>query len=207
MWLLCVCVCVCVCIHGSKSVSCSVVSDSVIPWTLAIALQAPLSMGFSRQEYWSGLPFPSLGDLLDPGIEHRSSTLQATSFLGGSDSKEIAFNVGDLCSIHIYIYRLPRWLNSKECTCKAGDGVQCRRRGFHPLVGKIPWRRKWQPTPVFLPEISQGQRSLASYVGSKELDATKPHHHIYTHTNIWIYLYFFLRMANIYKVSSSQSGT
>ena len=37
------------------------------PWT--VAYQAPLSMGFSRQEYWSGLPFPSPGDLLDPGFE------------------------------------------------------------------------------------------------------------------------------------------
>ena len=40
-------------------------------------LQAPLSMGFSRQEYYSGLPFPSPGDLPDPGIEPRSPTLQA----------------------------------------------------------------------------------------------------------------------------------
>ena len=39
--------------------SCSVMSDSVTPWT--VACQAPLSMGFSRQEYWSELPFPSLG--------------------------------------------------------------------------------------------------------------------------------------------------
>ena len=39
-------------------------------WT--VALQAPLSMGFSRQEYWSGLPFPPPGDLLDPGIEPAS---------------------------------------------------------------------------------------------------------------------------------------
>ena len=39
--------------------------------------QAPPSMGFSRQEYWSGLPFPSLGDLPDPGIKPRSITLQA----------------------------------------------------------------------------------------------------------------------------------
>ena len=45
------------------------------PWTLAS--QVPLPMGFSRQEYWSGLPFPSPGDLLDPGIEPRSPTLQA----------------------------------------------------------------------------------------------------------------------------------
>ena len=41
--------------------------------------QAPLCMGFSRQEYWSGLPFPSLGDLSNPGIEPRSPALQADS--------------------------------------------------------------------------------------------------------------------------------
>ena len=45
------------------------------PWT--VAYQAPLSMGFSRQEYWSGLPFPSPGDLPDPGIEPWSPALQA----------------------------------------------------------------------------------------------------------------------------------
>ena len=45
------------------------------PWT--VAYQAPPSMRFSRQEYWSGLPFPSPGDLSDPGIEPRSPTLQA----------------------------------------------------------------------------------------------------------------------------------
>ena len=44
------------------------------PWT--VAYQVPPSMGFSRQEYWSGLPFPSPGDLPDPGIEPRSPTLQ-----------------------------------------------------------------------------------------------------------------------------------
>ena len=43
----------------------------------AVAYQAPLSMGFSRQEYWSGMPFPSPRDLPDPGIEPRSPTLQA----------------------------------------------------------------------------------------------------------------------------------
>ena len=42
-----------------------------------IAYQAPLSMGFSRQEYWSGLPFPSPGDLPDPGIKGGSPALQA----------------------------------------------------------------------------------------------------------------------------------
>ena len=47
------------------------------PWI--VAYQASLSMGFSRQEYWSGLPFPSPGDLPDPGIKPRSPALQADS--------------------------------------------------------------------------------------------------------------------------------
>ena len=47
----------------------------MIPWS--VAYQAPQSMGFSKQEYWSGLPFPSPGDLSDPGIEPGSPTLQA----------------------------------------------------------------------------------------------------------------------------------
>ena len=51
------------------------------PWTAA--LQAPLSMGFSRQEYWSGLPFLSPGDLPDPGIKPRSPALQADSLPTG----------------------------------------------------------------------------------------------------------------------------
>ena len=53
--------------------SCSVLSDSVIPW--AVAFQAPLSMGFPRQEYWSGLPFPSPWDLPNPGIKPASPEL------------------------------------------------------------------------------------------------------------------------------------
>ena len=51
---------------NSKNESCSVMSDSVTPWI--VTCQAPLSMEFSRQEYWSGLPFPSPGDLPDPGV-------------------------------------------------------------------------------------------------------------------------------------------
>ena len=49
------------------------------PWT--VAYQVPPSMEFSRQEYWSGLPFPSPGDLPDPGIEPRSPALQAEALL------------------------------------------------------------------------------------------------------------------------------
>ena len=49
----------------------------VTPWT--VACQAPLSMAFSRQEYWSGLPFPPPGNLPNPGIEPMSLALQADS--------------------------------------------------------------------------------------------------------------------------------
>ena len=50
-----------------------------------------------------------------------------------------------------------------------------KRRGFNPWVGKIPWRRKWQPTPVFLLGESHGQRSLVGYgpEGCKESDTTE----------------------------------
>ena len=58
-----------------KAKSLSHVRLFATPWT--IAYEAPPSMGFSRQEYWSGLPFPSLGDLPDPGIKPGSPTLQA----------------------------------------------------------------------------------------------------------------------------------
>ena len=57
------------------------------PWT--VAHQAPLSMGFSRQEYWSGLPFPSPGDLPDPGIEPRSPELQADALTSEPPGKPL----------------------------------------------------------------------------------------------------------------------
>ena len=83
---------------------------------------------------------------------------------------------------------LPRRHSGEESTC------QCRtykRHGFDPWVGKIPWRRKWQPTPVVLPGESHGWRSLAGYslwVG-KESDRTE-HSHTHTHwlmfAKLWI---------------------
>ena len=51
----------------------------------------------------------------------------------------------------------PWWLRGKE------SAYQCKRYGFNPGVRKITWRRKWQPTPVFLPGKSHGQRSLVGY--------------------------------------------
>ena len=61
----------------------------VTPWT--VAYQAPLSMEFSRQEYWSGLPFPSPGALPDPGIELGTPALQADALL--SDPPQFGFSL------------------------------------------------------------------------------------------------------------------
>ena len=66
-------------VHQAGSISYLVVSTLPTPCTAA--LQAPLSMGFPRQEYWSGLPFPSPGDLPNPETELRSPALQADSLL------------------------------------------------------------------------------------------------------------------------------
>ena len=61
------CVCVCVCANKQVAGTLSHAQLFVTPWT--VAHQAPLSMEFSRQEYWSGLSFPSPDSLSDPGIE------------------------------------------------------------------------------------------------------------------------------------------
>ena len=81
---VCVCVCVCVCACARGRVCTQLLSHVRLfatPWT--ITCQAPLSMEFSRQEYWSGLPFPSPGDLPNPRIEPASlaSPALASSFI------------------------------------------------------------------------------------------------------------------------------
>ena len=70
-----------------QSLAQSCPTDSATPWT--VAHQAPPSTGFSRQEYWTGLPFPSPGDLPDPGIEPRSPTLQADALTSEPPHKTI----------------------------------------------------------------------------------------------------------------------
>ena len=64
------------------------------------------------------------------------------------------------------------WCQCKEPACQCR---RCKRHKFDPWLGKIPWRREWQPTPVILPGESHGQRSLVGYSpwGCKELDMTE----------------------------------
>ena len=72
----------------------------------------------------------------------------------------------------------PASTSGKGSSCKCR---RCKRGWFDPWVGKIPWRRAWQPTPVFLPGESHGQRNLAVYSlqGRKELDMTEVTKHAY----------------------------
>ena len=72
---------------------------------------------------------------------------------------EIGYRVSNLGSIPGQ--GLPRWLSGIESTCRCR---RCRRHGFDPWVGKIPWSRKWQSTPVFLLGESHGQRTLVDYI-------------------------------------------
>ena len=67
--------------------------------------------------------------------------------------------------------QVAQWLKKKPaCQCR-----RQKRHGFNPCVGKIPWRRAWQPAPVFLPGEPHGEKSLAGYspCGRKELDTLK----------------------------------
>ena len=258
------------CVHNDSHV-CAMLSHFsrvqlfATPWT--VACQVPLSIRFSRQEYWTGLPFPPPGDLPNPGIEptsvtstcidrkifypyyHQGNQIAKSDTGLFSVSKQVKKGFllwADLLEKHTYsssiqLYRcrtwwaedmfvwrerchrlwagrhsasqdsgpllllshvapgsthikgvscltgLPRWCGGKESTW------QCRRykrHRFHPWVGEIPWRRKWQPTPGFLPGEFHGQRSL---VGLQSTGSPRVRHnwtgaHTHTHTHIHMLL-------------------
>ena len=103
------------------------------------------------------------------------------------ERREPCYTVGgnvDLCG-H---YGFPRWLSGKESDCK------CRRCGFNPWVRKIPWRRKWQPTPVLLPAKPHGQRSLEGYSpgGHKRVG-----HDLATKQQLWKIIQRFFRKLRV----------
>ena len=111
-----------------------------------------------------------------------TSTRHSYPFLPAQDSQERDPRWEGSCSLLTWLRKqklclsqkgLPRWLNGKESACRCSRHRRC---GFSPWVGKIPWRRKWQPTPVFLPGESHRQRSLAGYSpkGCKQSDTVEP---------------------------------
>ena len=100
--------------------------------------------------YWAwGREFSSTWKVIWANSRHNNPTdfLHAPHL--GSHSMYSNQNKMDIYLFVPKIHRLPRWLSGKEST------DQCRRRSFNPWVRKISWRRKWQPTPVFLPRKSK----------------------------------------------------
>ena len=90
--------------------------------------------------------------------------------------------------------------------------LQCRKAAFDPWVGKIPWRRKWQPTPVFLPGKSHGERNLAGYspwvTKSQTWLSYWAHAHILKSVQpLWEYIRSLLTIAHVYFRSLAPGGT
>ena len=95
---------------------------------------------------------------------------------------------------HIHIYRFPRWCSGKESPCQCRR--KCKRCGFDPWIGKILWRRAWQPTPIFLPGESHGQKEPG---GLQPIESQRVGHNwsdlayiymLYIDLYIHIYIYF-----------------
>ena len=111
---------------------------------------------FPGQEYWHGLPFPSPGDLPDPGIEPTSPALAGGFFITeppGKPSRGFTRNFNHETS------RLSSQSSSDMAIWRSVLQLLCCLL----LMGLSPWRREWQPTAVFLPRKSYGQRSLVGY--------------------------------------------
>ena len=92
-------------------------------------------------------------------------------YVGGGINWKIGIDIYMLLYVK---YGLPRWLGGKESACLL-PAREVEGHGSDRSVMKTPWRKKWQPTPVFLPEKSHGQRSLAGHSpwGCKEPDMTE----------------------------------
>ena len=171
------CLCVYVCVHSHVQLFATL-------WTAV--RQAPLSMGYFRQEYWNGLPFPPPGDHPDPANEltsPASPALQTGSLPLEPPGKPVNlklliyyylpkqhFQFARTICYHLIMF--PGGSEVKASACNVGD------LGSIPGMGRSLWRRKWQPTPVFLLGESHGWRSLVVYSpwGRKESDTTEKLH-------------------------------
>ena len=112
----------------------------------------------------TGLHHQPMNSQESHGLEYVSVPNSGDSYRKNSNCREVFLSVSGIART-----RLPRWLRWWRIC------LQCRRPRFDPWVGKIPWRSKWEPTPVFLLGEFHGQRSLAGYSpwARKESDTTK----------------------------------
>ena len=121
-------------------------------------------MEFSRQEYWSGLPFPTPGDLLNPGIEPESPALQADSL---PSEPQIVITTSCYFLLYSKVNRgLSWWFSGKESACNAGDS------GSIPGLGRSPGEGNDYTLQYPCLENPMDQKSLAGYSpqSHKELD-------------------------------------
>ena len=153
-------------------------------------------MALSQQEYSSGLPFPSPGDLPDSGLEPRSPVLQAdslpseppgTSGWCHSFHENLSFHTSHShISVGLYLtgkFSLPCISIMKSMLVNRASLVAQMVKHFpviqetqvQPLAWEDTWRREWQPTPVLLPGEFHGERSLVGYSpwDLKESDTTE----------------------------------
>ena len=119
------------------------------------SLPASSVHGIFQARVLEWVPFPSPGDLCNPGIEPESPALHTDAWPSEPPGKPGV--------LWIFVIFRP-WVMAQRASLVAQmvkNRLQCRRPRFSPWMQKIPWRRERQPTPVFLPGEFQGQRSLA----------------------------------------------
>ena len=149
-----------VCVHSH------LVSDSLQPDELYVACQAPLSMGFSRKEYWSRLPFPPPGDLPNPGIGPASLASRLLHWQADTSPLEPPGKLNVQVESDTNVSSTPRASLAAQ-TVK--DAPVMRETWVRSLSWKDPVEKGMLPTPVFWPEEFHG---LYSPWGHKESDTT-----------------------------------
>ena len=142
----------------------------VTPWT--VTYQAPLSMGFSGQEYWSGLPFPSPGDLPNPGIEPRSPALQTDALTSEPPGNAVQIRVCKWGSVD--------WFQPTDILCLDYTDLILFNRSQHLKIGRY--------AEVWISDLSWKMRSAgnsgASFSGHEvvTLHFTKVHFSFVQHS-------------------------
>ena len=163
----------------AQSLSC--VWFFVTPWTGTC--QAPLSMRFPRQEYWSGLPFPSPRDLPDPGIESASPVLAGRFFTPEPPGKSIWVVTGQWfwTEREERFYTYPR--NFPGCSDGKESAYNARDLGLIPGLGRTPVEGNAYPFQYSCLENPMDRGAWwATACGATESESNRAYTHTHTHT-------------------------
>ena len=146
-------------------------SNSATPWT--VAYQAPPSMGFSRQEYWSGLPLPSPGDLLDPEIKPWYPALQADALT----SEPPSVPQKSSCSVHGKAYLKYRFsdLGTKSINYPSQLILKANFFPSFPVIQSLNWYA-----------VQQGLATLSVRAGSKYFRLCEAYDFCHNYSAVWL---------------------